>query len=85
MTRSLRTAALAGLVVLLALACTRPPTRGELDTTQMANDMAEAVNDLRSINTELRQSIDSLALVVARQDTLLRHIANVTGVQVPPR
>lgn len=68
-----------------ASACTRPPTKGELDTVQMANDMAEAVNDLRSVNGELRASLDSLTLVVARQDTLLRQIANVTGVQVPPR
>ena len=72
-------------LALLGLACSRPPTRGELDTTQMAEDMSAAVNDLRDVNSELRASLDSLTKVVARQDTLLRQIANVTGVPVPVR
>ena len=76
------------LLTALALAgfgCNRPPTRGELNGNQMAMDMAEAVNDLRAVNGELRNSLDSLTRVVARQDTVLRLVANATGVQLPPR
>ena len=51
----------------------------------MANDMADAVNDLRALNGDLRNSLDSLTRVVARQDTLLRMVANAAGVQVPVR
>lgn len=67
------------------LACVSPPTKGDLNNTQLVNDMAETVNELRVVNSELRTSLDSLALVVARQDTLLRQVANAAGVQVPPR
>ena len=83
--RPIRTLATLATLALLGLACSRPPTRGELDTTQMAEDMSAAVNDLRDVNSELRASLDSLTKVVARQDTLLRQIANVTGVPVPVR
>ncbi|MBI3790986.1 MAG: hypothetical protein HY275_08915 [Gemmatimonadetes bacterium] len=69
----------------LAASCSRPPTRDELNSAQMANDMAEAVAELRNGNAELRASLDSLARVVARQDTLVRQLANLAGVTVPPR
>ncbi len=78
---SLATLALAGA----GFACVTPPTKGDLNNTQMVNDMVDAVNDLRAVNSEMRTSLDSLRLAVARQDTLLRQLANVAGVQVPAR
>lgn len=67
------------------LGCVSPPTKGDLNNMQLVNDMAETVNELRVVNSELRTSLDSLTLVVARQDTLLRQVANAAGVQLPPR
>ena len=67
----------------LIAACAKPPTRDELDAAQIANDMADAVHDLRQSNADLRASMDSLSQVVARQDTLLRQVAVVAGVPVP--
>ena len=67
----------------LSASCAKPPTRDELDAAQIANDMADAVHDLRQSNADLRASLDSLSQVVARQDTLLRQVAVVAGVPVP--
>ena len=42
-----------------------------------------AVHELRQSNADLRVSLDSLAQVVARQDSLLRQVAVVAGIAVP--
>jgi hypothetical protein len=40
---------------------------------------------LREVDAALQGQVDSLARVVARQDSLLRQIANLAGVPVPSR
>ena len=78
-----RAALVAAILILGFVACATPPTRSERDAAQIANDMADAVHELRQSNADLRASIDSLSQVVARQDTLLRQVAVVAGVPVP--
>lgn len=80
-----RHVAIAALAVIVATggSCAKPLTKGDLDAVQFANDMADAVNELRQSNADLRATVDSLVLVVARQDTLLRQVAVVAGVPVP--
>jgi hypothetical protein len=80
-----RVLALALGAACLAGGCSRPPTRDELNSAQLANDMTDAVQELRNANAEMRASLDSLTRVVARQDTLVRQLANLAGVTVPPR
>lgn len=55
-------------------------------------NMAEAMNqlgvELTAIQQDyaiLQQQVDSLGMVVARQDTLIRQLANLAGVAVPQR
>lgn len=80
-----RLVAIATLAVAVAAggSCAKPLTKGDLDAVQFANDMADAVNELRQSNADLKATVDSLVLVVARQDTLLRQVAVVAGVPVP--
>lgn len=81
--RAVLAAAILTCSALGAAACAKPPTRDELDAAQIANDMADAVHELRQASADMRSSIDSLTQIVARQDTLLRQVAVVAGVPVP--
>jgi hypothetical protein len=75
--RFLPLAVLAGV-----LACT-PPTRQDVDVAQQMTDMADAMNALRQEQVFMADQIDSLRLVVLRQDSTIRTLANLAGVQVP--
>ena len=75
-----RLAAIATLAAVTTISCVKPLTKGDLDAVQFANDMAEAVNELRQSNADLRTTVDSLVTIVARQDTLLHQVAVVAGV-----
>ncbi|HEX5076945.1 MAG TPA: hypothetical protein VFW03_27295 [Gemmatimonadaceae bacterium] len=44
--------------------------------------LGDGLNDLRQDNAALQQQVDSLRLVVARQDTIIRQLANLAGVSV---
>lgn len=59
------------------------PSRSDLDVMQSVNDLGEAVNAMRQDYGVLADQVDSLKIMVARQDTLLRQLANLAGVAVP--
>ncbi|HJU73636.1 MAG TPA: hypothetical protein VJ717_07805 [Gemmatimonadaceae bacterium] len=59
------------------------PSRSELELMQSVNDLGDAVNALRQDNGVLLDQMDSLRLVIAKHDTLLRTLANLAGVAVP--
>lgn len=71
-------------VVLLLPGCT-VPTRTDLDTAQALIEIGESFNELRAVQAELQDRIDSLVTVTARQDSTIRTLANLAGVTVPPR
>jgi hypothetical protein len=50
---------------------------------QSVNDLGEAVNAMRQDYGVLADQMDSLRLIVARQDTIVRQLANLAGVAVP--
>jgi hypothetical protein len=68
----------------LAFAGCRNPQADALVAEQM-RDIGDEVNNTRQETADLREAIDSLRIIVARQDTLLRQIASMAGVPVPPR
>ena len=51
---------------------------------QTINEMSDAVNEIRQLSYELQDRVDSLVTVVARRDTVVRQLANLAGVNVPP-
>jgi prefoldin subunit 5 len=49
---------------------------------QQFNDIGDQLNELRQDNAALRESLDSLRAVLAKHDTTLSRLANVTGVVI---
>jgi hypothetical protein len=73
--------AFAAACLTLALGgCFQDPQQ-QLDQMQQMTDLADALNELNQRTADLQFTLDSMQLVMARQDTALRRMANVTGVQ----
>lgn len=68
---------LAGLA--FAAACYEDPQRA-MDQQQALGDMTDALNQMGFQLAELQATVDSLAGIIARQDTTIYRMANVTGV-----
>lgn len=76
------TAALAA--VILACAGCAPNTGGANEALgQNIVELGDAISALRQDNAALQEQIDSLRRQVARQDTVIRQLANLAGVPVP--
>jgi septal ring factor EnvC (AmiA/AmiB activator) len=79
-----RPAAAACLALVIAAAACAPPSQQDMQTAQALTELGESYNDLRLTQQELQDQFDSLKAVVAQQDTVIRTLANLAGVQ-PPR
>jgi hypothetical protein len=64
-------------------ACLRNPA-ADAATAQALTEVAEQLGALQHDNAALQAQVDSLRMVVARQDTVVRRLANLAGVSVPP-
>jgi hypothetical protein len=64
-----------------ATGCVSSP-KAEAARQQQMLDIGDAVNDLRITTAQLSNTLDSLRTVIAKQDTTLARLANVTGVVV---
>lgn len=62
------------------LGCTSP--QADAARTQQLLEMGDAVNAMKNEVGELRGTLDSLRIVVMKQDTTIARLANVTGVVV---
>lgn len=70
------------LVVLLCVAgagCYQDPEQA-IAQEQMLTDLGDALNQLTLQTAELTAQVDSLRGVIAKQDTAIYRMANVTGV-----
>jgi hypothetical protein len=56
-----------------------------METAQALIEITEAFNDVRSVQAEMQDRLDSLVTVVARQDSTIRTLANLAGIPVPVR
>jgi hypothetical protein len=79
-----RALAVAGAVVVASFAggCT-PPSQQDIQTAQALAELGEAFNDVRLQQQEVQDQVDSLRMVIVRQDSVIRTLANLAGVQVP--
>ena len=71
----------AALVLIMALglaAC--PASRADIAMSEQIIQLGDGLNDLRQENAVLQQQVDSLILVVAKQDTVIRQLANLSGI-----
>lgn len=53
------------------------------ETTQALIDLGQGLNDLQQQVAILQEQSDSLRTVVAKQDALVRQLANLAGVPIP--
>jgi hypothetical protein len=67
-------------IALGAASCSSP--QSEAARTQQVLEIGDAVNASKNEILELRGTLDSLRIVVAKQDTTIARLANVTGVVV---
>lgn len=81
-TRFPRTACL--LVAASLMSSCRSPM-ADANMTEQMRQLADELNGLRQDIGMTHDQVDSLRLVVARQDTLLRQIAGMAGVPVPSK
>ena len=67
--------------IALALVCSGcPASRADIAISEQIIQLGDGLNDLRQDNAVLQQQVDSLSLIVARQDTVIRQLANLAGV-----
>ena len=71
----------AALSVLAADGCMSSPQTEAKRQEQMLQ-LGDAVNEMRNLNDEIRITLDSIRAVVAKQDSTIARLANVTGVVV---
>jgi hypothetical protein len=80
----LRRVLAAALCVVSALTgCLRNPS-ADAATAQALTEIADQLGAMQQDNAALQNQVDSLRSVVARQDTVLRRLANLAGVPMAP-
>lgn len=72
----------AGLALMLA-ACQAPQPQALEGLGESVLQLGDAVSALQQENAMLQDQLDSLRLVVAKQDTALRQFANLAGMPLP--
>jgi hypothetical protein len=74
----MRRSAFAIALAIICAAC--PASRADVAISEQIIQLGDGLNDLRQDNAALQQQVDSLRIVVARQDTVMRQLANLAGV-----
>lgn len=69
------------LFVLGVAACY--PNTADIATGEMILGLSDAIDDLRDENAILQEQIDSLVVTTARQDSVIRRLANHAGLYLP--
>ena len=68
------------MLVLAIMLSACPASRADVAISEQIIQLGDGLNDLRQDNAVLQQQVDSLSLVVARQDTIIRQLANLAGI-----
>jgi len=69
---------------LLCVASCRNPA-ADASLAEQMRQVSDELNAARQEAATMHDQIDSLRIIVARQDTLLRQLAGMANVPVPPR
>ena len=76
-----RLASIPAAVLLGLTGCIGSPT-GDPAMAEAINEIGNELGMLRDENAQLQFQVDSLRSALARQDTLLRQVANLSGIPV---
>lgn len=71
------------LAVLTTLGCRDP--RAEANIAEVMMEVGSTLTELRQDLGDLHNQVDSLKEVAARQDTIIRQLANLAGLPLRPR
>ncbi len=63
--------------------CLRNPS-ADVATAQALTEIADQLGAMQQDNAALQNQVDSLRAVVAKQDSVLRRVANLAGVPMAP-
>jgi hypothetical protein len=69
-----------GVIALVLICSACPASRADIAMSEQIIQLGDGLNDLRQENAVLQQQVDSLSVVVAKQDTVLRQLANLAGI-----
>ena len=72
------------IALLIGLSGCGPVTEQDLQIAQAMVEIDDAINEIRQLTYELHDRVDSLRFVVAQRDTVIRQLANLAGVSMPP-
>ncbi|HEX6050704.1 MAG TPA: hypothetical protein VFZ21_15605 [Gemmatimonadaceae bacterium] len=68
-------------VFALVIVCTAcPATRADVAMSEQIIQLGDGLNDMRQDYAALQEQVDSLRTIVAKQDTVIRQLANLAGV-----
>jgi len=67
------------MLVLSIMLTACPASRADVAISEQIIQLGDGLNDLRQDNAVLQQQVDSLSLIVARQDSVIRQLANLAG------
>lgn len=73
------------LLACAALLACGAPSQQDMQSAQALEELGASYNDLRQVQQQLQDQVDSLRIVVARQDSVIRTLANLAGVQMHSR
>jgi hypothetical protein len=73
---------LAAAVLVVSVSCL--PSRQDVDTAQALIEIGDVLNDIRMTQADMQDQLDSLKWSLARRDSVIRQLANLAGVAVPP-
>jgi len=68
------------MLVLSIVLSACPASRADVAISEQIIQLGDGLNDLRQDNAVLQQQVDSLSLIVARQDSVIRQLANLAGI-----
>jgi len=69
------------LLLLAVAGCINSP-ESEAKRAEQMIQLSDALNEVRTTAADLNQTLDSVRIVLAKQDSTIAKLANATGVQV---
>lgn len=68
-------------VLALVVVCAGcPATRADVAMSEQIIQLGDGLNDVRQDYAALQEQVDSLRTIVAKQDSVIRQLANLAGV-----
>jgi len=71
------------LFLLLPSAGCLPPSEQDLQVAEALVEIGDVMAEVQQTTAYMQEQLDSLRLVVAKQDAVIRQLANLAGVPIP--